>query len=109
MAKQANLISPLASRKQLLIAESELNRAQMSAEWQTMTRGVFDLIHRTTTTAAWASSAALLVAGVTALRRRPPAPAAAQSSWFHKALNGVRAASALWFAFRSRGGNGEHE
>ena len=29
-------LNPLESRKQLLIAESELNRAQLVQEWQTM-------------------------------------------------------------------------
>ena len=96
-------LSPLESRKQLLIAESELNRAQLSREWQGMAQGVHDLAHRGKTIAGWASSAALLVAGVTALRHRPPAPAAAKTSWFRKILNGARLASAIWFAFRARG------
>jgi hypothetical protein len=103
MAQQANLISPLASRKQLLIAESELNRAQLSAEWQTMTRGILDVVHRATTTAAWVSSAALVVAGVTALRRRPAEQGAAKSSRFQKALNGAHLVSRFWLAFRTHG------
>src|SRR5208337_3744941 len=59
-------LSPLESRKRLLIAESELNRAQLSEEWQTMRHGARDLARRAKTIAAWASSAALLAAGVTA-------------------------------------------
>jgi hypothetical protein len=85
-----------------LLAESELNRAQLSQEWQTMTRGVRDLACRAKTIAAWASSAALLMAGVAALRRGPPAPAAAKSSWFRKILSGARLAWAIWLAFRPR-------
>jgi predicted phage tail protein len=96
-------ISPLKSRKQLLIAESELNRAQLSEEWQKMARGVRDLAHRATTIATWVSSAALLVAGAKALRRGPPAPGTAKSSWFQKILNGARMASTIWLAFRARG------
>ena len=95
-------LSPLKVRKQLLIAESELNRAQLSEEWQTMAHGVRDLAHRVKTIAAWASSAALLVAGVTALRRGPPAPGTTKSSWFQQILNGARLASTIWFEFRSR-------
>jgi hypothetical protein len=102
-------ISPLESRKQLLIAESELNRAQLSEEWQTMAHGVRDLAHRAKTMAVWASSAALLVAGVTALRRGPPAPGTAKSSWFQEILKGARVASTIWFAFRARGGKEEHK
>ena len=96
-------VSPLESRKQRLIAESELNRAQLSEEWQTMAHGVRDLADRVKTISAWASAAALLVAGVTALRRGSPAPGTAKSSWFQKLLNGARVASTIWFAFRARG------
>jgi hypothetical protein len=95
-------LSPLESRKQLLIAESELNRTQLSEEWQTMAHGVRGLLRRAKTIAAWGSSAALLVAGVTALRRGPPAPGTAKTSWLQKILNGARVASAIWFAFRAR-------
>ena len=96
-------MSPLESRRQLLIAESELNRAELSREWQTMAHGVRDLAHRVKTIGAWVSAAALLVAGVTALRRRPPAPGTAKVSWFPKILNGARLASTIWFALRARG------
>ena len=102
-------VSPLELRKQLLIAESELNRAQLSEEWQTMAHGVRDLAHRAKTIAAWAPSAALLVAGLAALRRRKPAPAAENSSWFQRILNGVRLASTIWFAFRAHGHQEERQ
>jgi hypothetical protein len=96
-------VSPLESRKQLLIAESELNRAQLSEEWHTLAHEVRDLAHRAKTIAAWASSAALLVAGITALRRGPPASGATKSSWFQRALYAARLASTIWLAFRARG------
>ena len=95
-------VTPLESRKQLLVAESELNRARLSEEWQRMRRGVGDLASRAKTIAAWASAAGLLVTGVNALRRGPPAPVASKSGWFHKILSGARLASTLWFAFRPR-------
>ncbi len=95
-------VSPLEVRKQLLIAESELNRAQLSEEWQTLRHGALDLAHRAKTIAAWASSAALLAAGVAALRRGPPAPGAAKPSRFQTLLNAARLASNIWFAFRAR-------
>ena len=95
-------LSPLESRKQLLVAESELNRAGLSEEWQAMTHSVRDLAHQVKTIAAWASSAALVVAGVSALRRTPPKSGADKSSWFQKILKGARVASTLWFTFRAR-------
>jgi hypothetical protein len=100
-------LSPLASRKQLLIAESELNRARLTQEWRTMTHGVGDLAHRAKIAAAWGSAAALLAAGVTAWRRGSPARDSAKSSWLPKILNGARVASMLWLAFRGRGEKGE--
>ena len=109
MSGKSSHVSPLESRKQLLIAESELNRAQLSEEWQTMTHGVRDLTHRAKTIGAWASAAALLVAGVTAWRRTPAAPGTAKSSWFHKILSGARLASTIWFAFRPRGKKEEYQ
>ena len=102
-------VSPLELRKQLLIAESELNRAQLSEECQTMAHGVRELAHRAKAIAAWAPSAALLVAGFAALRRSKPAPAAKNSSWFQRILNGARLASTIWFAFRALGHKEERQ
>jgi hypothetical protein len=103
MFGETSHISPLECRKQLLIAESDLNRAQLSEGWQMMAQGVRDLARRTKTIRGWASSAALLLAGVTALRRSPLVPATAKSSWFQKIVSGARLASTVWFALRARG------
>jgi len=100
-------LSSLQSRKQLLIAESELNRAQLSEEWQSMAHGVGDLAHQVKTIGAWLSLGVSLVAGVTALRRRPSAPHPAKSAWFQKILDGARVVSTIWFAFRARGHEAE--
>lgn len=97
----------LESRKQLLIAESELNRAHLAEEWQTMTHRVRILAGRVKTVGAWTSSAALLMAGVTALRGGPVAAGAAKSSWFLKLLKGARMVATIWFAFRARGETAE--
>jgi hypothetical protein len=101
-------LSPLKSRKQLLLVESEANRIQLSEEWQTMAHEACNLAHRAKTIATWASSAALLVAGIAALRRGPAVPGAVKSSWFQKLLTGVRLASTLWVAVRARGEKEEH-
>jgi hypothetical protein len=109
MFGKASHVSPLESRKERLIAESEVNRDQLSEDWLRMAHGVHDLAHRVKTLGAWTSSAVLLVAGVTALRRGPPAPAAAKSSWFQKILHGARLASTIWLAFRARASKEEHK
>lgn len=103
MFGKAPQLSPLESRKQLLLAESEFNRDQLSGEWRTMKQGVRDLARHAATLAAWTSSAALVAASVSALRRGPPAPGTPKSSWLQKMLKGARAASAIWLAFRARG------
>ena len=103
MFGKASHLSPLESRKQLLIAESEFNRDQLSGEWRTMQHGVRDLAHHAATIAAWTSSAALVAASVSALRRGSSAPGTAKSSWLQKILKGARVASAIWLAFRARG------
>src|ERR1017187_6928808 len=105
MPGKTSHLNPLESRKQMLVAESELNRAGLADEWQAMAHGVRDFAHRAKNIAAWASSAVLVVAGVTALRRRPPAPGPTKSSWLQKILNGARLASTLGFSFRARGKN----
>jgi hypothetical protein len=103
MPGQTSDLSPLESRKRLLVAESELNRAGLAEELQAMAHGIRDFAHRAKNIAAWASSAALVVAGVTALRHGPLRFGAAKFSWFQKILKGARVASTLWLAFRARG------
>jgi hypothetical protein len=92
-----------------LIAESELNRAQLSEEWRTMTNGIRDVARRAKALGAWTSSAALLVAGLAAFRRRKPSPATTKASWFHKILEGARVASTIWFALRACGHREERQ
>jgi hypothetical protein len=102
-------LNPLEARKQLLIAESELNRAQLSEEWRTLTHGVGDLAHRANTMGAWVSSVAMLVAGLLARRSCPLPPGAAKPSWFQKILNGARLAATIWLAFRAGGEKEVHQ
>ena len=63
-------MNPLESRKQLLIAESELNRAQLVQEWQTMADEVHSLANQARTISSLASAAASLVAGLASFRRK---------------------------------------
>src|ERR1035437_6502468 len=89
MPGKTSHLNPLESRKQMLVAESELNRAVLEDEWQAMAHGVRDFAHRAKNIAAWASSAALVVAGVTALWRRAPPPRPPQPEKEHRVLGGV--------------------
>jgi len=95
-------MNPLESRKQLLIAESEINRAQLMAEWQAMTDMARAFGARVKSVSSLASAAALLVAGVSAFRRNRARPADVKSSWFHTLLKGAQWAGSIWLAFRAR-------
>jgi len=96
-------VNPLQLRKELLVAESELNRARLMEEWQAMAHGVRTMGARLKTVGSLASVAALLVAGVSALRRRRAFAHATKFSWLEMALKGAKVAGSAWLAFRARG------
>jgi hypothetical protein len=102
MFRKTSHLSPLELRTQVLTAESELNRARLSADWQTMKHGVANLVHSAKTIAALASPVAVLVAGVSAWRRRPSKPGTERQSWAQKILNGASHVSTIWLALRDR-------
>jgi len=95
-------VNPLESRKRLLIAESELNRAQLAQEWVALTAGVRTLTGRVKSFGSIASAAALLVAGLAAFRRGRRGDADVKPSWLQMALKGAQAAGSIWLAFRRR-------
>lgn len=96
-------VSPLASRKQILIAESDLNRAQLFGDLAALTAEVRALSDRAKSFGSMASSVAVLVAGLAAFRRGKFADAATKPSWSQAFLKGAGLVSTLWLAFRSRG------
>ena len=93
----------LESRKQLLLAESELNRAQLAGDVAALTAEVRMLTDRAKSFSSIASSAAALVAGLAAFRRNKPAGADAKPSWRRTILKGAGLISTFWLAFRSQG------
>ena len=95
-------MNPLESRKQLLIAESELNRVQLAGEMAALTADVRTLADRAKSFGSIASSAAVLVAGLAAFRRGKPVDADAKPSRLQTILKGAGLISTLWLAFRPR-------
>jgi len=95
-------LNPLAVRKRLLIAESELNRAHAVQECQAMTEGARSFLGRVKSLGSLASAAALLATGVTAFRRSHAAHKAQKSSWLQLILKGAQAVAPIWLAWRSR-------
>ena len=97
-------LNPLELRKQLLIAESELNRAQLVQEWRAMGDGVRSIADRARTVSSIASTVASLIAGLASFRRKKSAPAGEKTSWLQTILKGAGLISTVWQAFRLRGG-----
>lgn len=90
-------MTPLESRKQLLIAESELNRAQLVEAWQSMTDDVQVLADQAKTVRSMASAAGSLLAGLASLRRNKSAPE--KTSWVQTVLKSAGWVSSLWSQF----------
>jgi len=95
-------MNPLELRKQFLLAESELNRAQLVQEWQTMADGVRSVADRARTVSSLASAAASLIAGLASFRRVRSAPVDGKLSWWQTLLKGAPLAGSLWSKFRPR-------
>ena len=96
-------MNSLESRKQLLITESELNRAQLVQEWQTMASEVHSLTSQARSISSIASAVAMLVAGLSSLRHKKSAPAAEKPSWWRTILKDAGLVSSFWSEFRSQG------
>ena len=95
-------LNPLESRKRLLIAESELNRAHLVQEWQVIADGVRSIADRAGTIRSVASATASLIAGLASFRRRRSASADGKFSWWQTLLKGAELAGSLWSKFRPR-------
>jgi hypothetical protein len=93
-------MKPLELRKQILIAESELNRAQLVQDLQTMADEVHSLAAQARTISSLASAAASLVAGLASFRRKKSPPVAEKPSWLQTILKGAGLVSNLWLASR---------
>ena len=100
-------ISTLEARKRLLVATSELHRAQLIGDWRTMAEGVRGLADRARSVGTLTSSTLSLFGSLAGFMRGQRAPTGAKTSWFQKLVSGARLASTLWLAFRPRGSNAE--
>jgi uncharacterized BrkB/YihY/UPF0761 family membrane protein len=97
MSGKNSRLSPLESRKQFLIAESELNRTQMAGDMVALRSDVRTLTARAKSLGSIASSAAMLVAMVAAYKHGKAKP-----PWLQAVLKGAKLAGSIWLAFRAR-------
>jgi hypothetical protein len=97
-------MSPLESRKQILLAESELNRTQMVRDMGALKSDVRALTHRAKSLGSIASSAAVLVEMVAAYKhgKAKSVDAGMKPSWLQAVLKGAKLAGSIWLAFRAR-------
>jgi hypothetical protein len=102
-------MNPLESRKQLLIAESELNRDQLVQDWQTMADGVRSVADRARTISFLATAAVSLIAGLASFRRSKCVDADVKPSWLQTILKGAGMVSTLWLAFHAKGHDQENK
>jgi hypothetical protein len=95
-------MNTLAMRKQLLLAESELNRVQLGREMAELRAGIRTLTGRAQSFTSIVSSVAVLVSALATFRRSKSADAGAKPSWPQTILKGAGLISSLWLAFRSQ-------
>ncbi len=94
-------VNPLELRKQLLVAESEINRNLLIEDAAALTSGVRTLTERARSVGSLVSSAATLVMGLMAARRSKTPESGAKPSWFRTLLRGLGLVSTIWMAYRS--------
>ena len=90
-----------ASRKQLLIAESELNRAQLLGAMTTLAAEVSVIAGRAKSFGLIASSVAVLITGLNAFRRDQRTDADTKPSWLKNIFKLVGLGFTIWPALRS--------
>jgi hypothetical protein len=95
-------MNQLEARKQLLIAESEINRLQLVREWQAMAEDVRSITHKAWSLGALAMAGASFVSGLMSFQRAKPAPAGEKLSWWQTVLKGAQLAAAIWSEFSPR-------
>ena len=95
-------LSPLASRKQLLIAESELNRAQLVYELDSVTGEIRLLARQLGTVSSLVSATVTLLAGLMSHRPKRPERAPEPFSWWQVLVKGAGLVRSVWSTFETR-------
>jgi hypothetical protein len=95
-------MSPLESRKKLLIAESELNRAQLTQEWRTMADSVHSITGQARSISSLAVAGATFIGDLVAFRRKKAASPRPRNPWWVTVLTVAQVAGSLWLESRPR-------
>jgi hypothetical protein len=92
----------LESRKQLLVAESELNRASLEWEWRRMVGEVHALRRQSETISSLVKAAATMASGLSSLCGNRPSRAPEKFSWGQAVLKGAALAGTFWSELRAK-------
>jgi hypothetical protein len=105
MSGKTNGLTALEMRKQLLIVESELNRAQLVHDLQTVTARVHRLTGQLSALGSLATTVAEFSPMVSGFFEHFSGPDKddddKKSSWLSRLFTGIRSGVDLWMAFRS--------
>jgi hypothetical protein len=106
MPRGKSQLTALELRRQLLVAESELNRAHLLTDCEELGEHARHWKEQARKAGSIASTAAL-VAGAAGVARklyraRKPAGEDGNGGWLSKVANSARLAASLWLLFRSR-------
>ncbi len=104
MSRKTTGLTPLETRKQLLLVESELNRAQLVNELREFKIELHELRNQMNAVGSIASSAAKLTDTFSRIRSAftHREPGDGSKSWLSTALSGAQTVASLFGAFRSR-------
>ena len=100
MPGETSQLTPLETRKQLLMAESELNRVQLGNDFHILKNEILRLKHQVFEMGSITSLATAFFAAIRAISHRDERDG---TSWISTLLNCARAGTSLWRLFRSRG------
>lgn len=104
MAGKKSQLTSLEAKKQLLLVESELNRAQLLNELRDFKNEIHTLKNQVEAIGSLAASAAKLAATFSAIGAaftHRDAGENGKSSWISTLLNGARTGAVLWTTLRS--------
>lgn len=104
MSGKKSQLTPLETSKQLLLVESELNRAQLLDELRDFKNGIHHLKHQVWEIGSIAASAAKLATTFSAIGQAFSHRNEGEKenpSWISTLLNGAKAGTSLWLLLRS--------
>ena len=107
MPGKKSSVNPLQARKQLLIAESEINRAHLVDDGKIVLDGLRSATSKARSLGTVASIAGLIATSFLTLRKKKDNPLTTKFSWVRTAISGARAILPLWMAWRRRQGKSQ--